>query len=84
MDVKNATEQQRSKARRAAGARLVKRHPMLARDMKRDYDTDPKLSGFRKDKKYEARRVEWIRANLGYTYPEEYATLLKEELEKLA
>jgi hypothetical protein len=76
------TERQRSKARRAAGKRLERRHPYFTRDLRRLYDEDKKID--HKDKKYEARRVEWIRADLSYTYPEEYATYLKEELEKQA
>lgn len=68
----------RSRARRRAGFRLEKAHPVLTREYRRGYDTPSYRA--RWGKKFHARRTEQIRADLIRKYPREYEKLLQEEL----
>lgn len=76
------SEQQRSKARRLAGRRLEKAHLPDVRQLRLAYNASEK-SKSEPTKKYLARRTEWIRADLGYMYQDEYTRYFTQELEKL-
>ena len=72
----------RSAARRRAGRRLELRHPLLTAQLKQLYIEDTKLRK-RYDKHFNARRIEWVRADLAAKYPQEYKSYVKEEIKNV-
>lgn len=75
-------EHVRSKARRLAGARLERKHPLITSQLRKLYNDSSSLLEMYGNH-FNARRVEWIRSDVASKYPKEYKILLKEALHEL-
>jgi hypothetical protein len=71
------SEQIRSAARRRAGKRLERRHPLLTAQLTQLYNDDKKL--IKHTPRFATRRSEWVRADLQSKYATEYKQYLQEE-----